>query len=341
MATIPANRPLVVIAFPPMARPRWVENFGEAFPEVEIIAVSYDEPMEMRLARGRGDTIALAERPPLSAEQADAFARAEVILAFDVPTDMGSLAPNLRWVQQIGAGVDHLNGAALGPDVAVTSATGISAVPIAEFVMGRLLAVWKQFGELDAAQREHRWVQLYGRRFAGSTVAIIGLGAIGTEVAIRAQSFGARVLGVRRRADLAPPPGVAEVYPPSALHDVLAQADAVVVAAPAGDETRNLFDEASFAAMKPGAVFCNVARGSLVDEAALISALESGQVGAAILDVTVLEPLPEEDPLWSAPNIHLSAHCSTVVSDYLDQLAELFSDNLRRYLRQEPMRNLV
>ena len=188
MTTNPADRPLVVIAFPPMVRPRWVEKIGEAFPEVEVIAVSYDEPMEMRLARGRGDSIPVAERPSLSAEQAEAFARAEVILAFDVPADMGSLAPNLRLVQQIGAGVDHLNGAALGPNVAVTSAAGISAVPIAEFVMGRLLSVWKQFSELDAAQRDRRWVQLYGRRFAGSTIAIIGLGAIGTEVAIRASA---------------------------------------------------------------------------------------------------------------------------------------------------------
>lgn len=336
-----AVRPVVLLAFGPMARAEWADRLAAQHPGVEILAVGYEEPMELRIARSRGETVPVVDRPALTEEQQDAFGRAEVALAFDVPHDLREVAPNLRWMQQIAAGVDHLHGADPGPTTVITSAAGISAVPIAEFVMARLLAIWKRFDELDAAQRDRRWSQLYGRRFAGSTVAIVGLGAIGSEIARRADGFGARVLGVRRRPDLPPPAGVSRVHAPSELLAVLGEADAVVVAAPAGDDTRDLFDAAAFAAMKPGAVFCNVARGSLVDEDALVGALRSGHLGAAVLDVTRQEPLPEDSPLWDVPNLHLSAHCSTVVSDYLDRLADLFSDNLRRYLAGEPLRNVV
>jgi phosphoglycerate dehydrogenase-like enzyme len=125
------------------------------------------------------------------------------------------------------------------------------------------------------------------------------------------------------------------------LHDVLPRCDAVVVSAPATPETENLFDAAAFAAMKPGALFCNVGRGSLVDEPALIAALESGHLGGAILDVTRAEPLPADDPLWDAPRIWISPHSSTSQDRYHDKLFALFADNLNCFTRGAELRNVV
>jgi phosphoglycerate dehydrogenase-like enzyme len=248
----------------------------------------------------------------------------------------------LQWIQAIGAGVDHLAAAGLTEETTVTNATGVAAAAIAEFVIGRLLAVWKQFPAIDAQQRTHDWKPIFGRLAEGQTLGVIGVGAIGTQVALRARAFGMHTIGTRRRYR----PGdaldaVDELRGADDLHDVLGRCDAVVLSAPATPETENLFDEAAFAATKPGAVFCNVSRGSLVDETALIGALESGRLSGAILDVVRNEPLPPDDPLWSAPNILISPHCSTSQERYADKLFELFAENLGRYCRGEPLRNVV
>ena len=142
----------------------------------------------------------------------------------------------------------------------ITNAVGISAPTIAEFVMGRLLAVWKRFDHLADLQRGHVWETAFGKTFAGSTMAIVGFGAIGTEVAPAAKAFRLRVLAVRRTPT--PTPLADEVVGPDGLHDVLGRADAVVLCAPSTAETADLFDADTFAAMKPGSVFCNVARGA-------------------------------------------------------------------------------
>ena len=144
---------------------------------------------------------------------------------------------------------------------------------------------------------------------------------------------------MRRRP--APSPVAEEVVGPGQLRDLLPRSDAVVVCAPATPETRDLFGAREFAAMKRGAVFCNVARGSLVDEDALVDALHSGHLGAAVLDVTRQEPLPADSPLWDAPNLHLSPHSAASLDRYAENLFELFADNLDRYLRGEPLRNVV
>jgi phosphoglycerate dehydrogenase-like enzyme len=224
----------------------------------------------------------------------------------------------------------------------VTNAAGVAAVPIAEFVIGQLLSIWKRFDELADQQRRHVWEPAYGRHVAGLKLGLVGLGAIGTAVAERARALEMQVLAVRRRPGAADgPPGVDEVVGPDGLHGVLSRVDAVVVCAPATPDTHDLFDAAAFAAMRPGAVFCNVARGSLVDEAALLDALRSGHLGAAVLDVTREEPLPADNPLWDAPNLRLSPHSSASLDHYVELVFELFADNLGRYLRGEPLRNVV
>ena len=258
------------------------------------------------------------------------------------PPGIGDLAPGLRWVQAIGAGIDHLDDAGLPDDCLVTNAAGVAAAPIAEFAFGRLLAVWKRFGEIDEAQRAREWKPKFGTLVEGLTLGIIGLGAIGTAVAVRARAFGMTTIGTRRSyKEGQDHPAVDELRGAADLHDVLARCDAVVVSAPGTAETENLFDADAFAAMKPGALFCNVGRGSLVDEGALIGALESGHLGAAILDVTREEPLPAEDPLWRAPNIWISPHSSAAQERYTDKLLALFADNLGRFTRGEELHNVV
>jgi len=332
----------VLITFPGNPPAALIDRVTGAAADVSVELCSYEEDSALRTARGRGEPLdAWRERAPgLTAAQRDAFNRAEVLLAFDVPMGLADLAPSLRWVQAIGAGVDHFRGTGLRAPVTVTTAAGVAADPIAEFVFGRLLAVWKRFDEINELQSRHEWRPTYGRSLAGLTLGLVGLGAIGSAVAARASAFGMRVLAVRRDPR-AVSPGVDEVHGPDALRVVLGRCDAVVVCAPATPETRDLFDADAFKAMRPGAIFCNVARGSLVDEDALVTTLRDGHLGAAILDVTREEPLPATSPLWDAPRLHLSPHCSASIDRYLDSLFELFSANLARYARNEPLHNVI
>jgi phosphoglycerate dehydrogenase-like enzyme len=339
-----ARRILIVqVAYPPDPPRYLLEALRAVSSYLDVVVAPYVEDHGVRAARNQGSLEELRARTPaLTDEQRDAFGRAEVLLALDLPVGLGTLAPALRWVQAIGAGTDHFHGAELGPDVVVTNAAGVAAVSIAEFVIGQLLAVWKRVDELADQQRRHVWEPAYGRQVAGLTLGLVGLGAIGTAVAERARALGMRVLAVRRRPGADDRTAVVdEVVGPERLHDVLARVDAVVACAPATPETQDLFDAAAFAAMRPGAVFCNVARGSLVDEAALLDALRSGHVGAAVLDVTRQEPLPVDNPLWDAPNLRLSPHSAASLDHYVESVFDLFADNLGRYLRGEPLRNVV
>jgi len=315
----------IVVAFPWNADDAMLAPLRDRFPDVDIVAQPY-------LGRfGHHDPDRDDE---LTDEARDAWARAEGTLALDLPSPIADLAPKLRWVQAIGAGIDHLADAGLRDDVTITNAAGVAAAPIAEFAMSRLLSVWKRLPEIDEEQAKHEWKPKFGRTVEGLTVCIIGLGAIGTAVAQRARGFGMRVIGTRRSyVEGQQHPSVDELRGTGDLHEVLARCDAVVVSAPGTAETENMFDADAFAAMKPGALFCNVGRGTLVDEPALIAALESGHLGGAILDVTREEPLPADDPLWSAPNVHISPHCSAAQDRYTETLLALFADTLERYTR--------
>ena len=310
-------------------------------PRVEVTYLPFVDGVGVRNRRtqgtyrpGDGD---VAPSPELVA----ALATADVVVGLDLPQELRTLAPRLRWIQAIGAGTGYLFTNDLPEGVVITSAAGIGAPTIAEWVLGRLLSVWKRFDRVAELQRAHSWDQARarGRSFGGSTLVIVGLGAIGQAVAQRAAAFGVRVLAVRRTP--APSPLAERVVGPGELHAVLAEADAVVVCAPATADTEALFDAAAFAALKPGAVLVNVARGTLVDEDALIAALRSGQVATAVLDVTRTEPLPADSPLWDEPGVVLSPHTSPSMDHYVGDLVGLVADNLGRWLRDEPLRNVV
>jgi phosphoglycerate dehydrogenase-like enzyme len=176
----------------------------------------------------------------------------------------------------------------------------------------------------------------------GRTALIVGVGAIGSAVALRFRAFGVHTIGVKRSYTPGmTDPAVDELIGPADLLDALPRAHVVVVAAPGTAANENLFDAAAFAAMRRGSLFVNVARGTLVDEAALIDALASGHLRAAAIDVAREEPLPADSPLFDAPNLAISPHSSASADRYLERVVDLFADNLCRYARGEPLRNVV
>ena len=346
--TDPASgEPIVVwVAWPPACGRRFVEQVVAADPRLEVIACGYEEEGTLRHARTRQDVDNATRADALAAitdAQRVAMDRAQVVFGFDVPFDLADTAPRLAWVQGIGSGYEHIWGAGLDRDgIVVTNAVGVSAVPMAEFVLGRILQLWKRFPEIEGLARRHTWQPAYGRMLAGSTLGIIGLGAIGRALAERAAALAMRVVASRRswHAGMTAP-HVDRLSGPGDLHALLAESDVVVLCAPSTSETRRMIDADALAAMKPGALFVNVGRGTMVDEPALIDALERGHLSAAVLDVTSEEPLPPDHPLWDAPNVFISAHCSATSDGYVDRVLAVFLDNLGRYLAGAPLRNVV
>ena len=307
---------------------------------VEVIVEPFVESQERRVAIRPGDTDTRPPATDLSDAQVEMLSRIEVALTLDLPDHLGTVAPNLRWVQAIGAGVEHLQPKVEPTLIRLTTNGGSNAIGIAEFVMARILAYYKPLDEIASLQKEHRWEPRYGRQLAGSTIALLGFGPINQAVAVRAHAFGVRVVVVRRNPG-ATPYGVSAVHGQPELPAVLAESDIVVSAVPETQETMGMIGRVELDAMRPGSFFCNVGRGSIVDEAALIDALESGHLGGAAIDVASLEPLPAGNALWNAPNLHISAHCSSVPSAMFPEVHRLFRENLARYLRGEPLASEV
>jgi phosphoglycerate dehydrogenase-like enzyme len=323
---------------------REVSRLEALDPRIEVVLTEYVEPHELRTLRGKPGADALRDRSAsLTDAQRAVLGRAHVVIALDLPFDTDVVAPNLRWVQAVGAGTAQLQSAGLGrAGIRLTSAAGANAVSIAEFAFARVLQQWKRLPAIDDQQRRHQWEPLYGGQLAGATLGLIGLGAINSAVAARAKAFGMRVVATRRSATPgATAPDVDELFPASELHAMLGQCHAVIAAVPETPETESMIDRDALAAMKPGAFLCNVGRGTLVDEGALVEALTSGHLRAAALDVTRVEPLPPDDPLWDVPNLYLSPHSAAAPKALFANVHELFVDNLRRFLSGEPLRNEV
>ncbi|MCH2171396.1 D-2-hydroxyacid dehydrogenase [Myxococcota bacterium] len=287
------------------------------------------------------------EPPPwarsVEADRKRALAKCEILISLHTPRNLPALAPQLRWIQGMGAGVEQFARAGVTSErVRLTNASGLASASMAEFVIGRLLAFWKRFPEQAELQKRHEYTQTYGRTFSGSTVGIVGFGSIGREVAKRARALGCRVVGVRRSHEPGQTSPHADIlYGVDGLHELLEQSDAVIVSAPATEETRHLISAKELACMQRGTILVNVARGSLLDEAALTRSLMDGHLGGAALDVFEQEPLPPDSPLWDLPNVLLSAHSSVSTDRYVDDAFELFLDNLGRYASAQPLRNQV
>ena len=226
----------------------------------------------------------------------------------------------------------------------VTTASGIYSGPLAEFVLMGMLQHVKDLDLLRGDKAEKVWRQGTTGTLERKTLCVVGMGSIGRAIAGRAQPFGMRVVGVKRevREDDAAWGYVDELYETANLPGALAEADYVALTLPGTPQTRRLFDAEAIAAMKPGAYFANVGRGTVVEEAALVEALEGGHLSGAALDVFEVEPLPEESPLWGLENVIISAHTTDVVPELINAAqTDLFCENLRRYLAGEPLVNVL
>jgi len=247
-------------------------------------------------------------------------------------------APSLRWFQSPAAGLDHpMFGEIVARGTRLTT-THVQSVAIAEFVLRSVLDHFHDAPAWWAGHEGRRWDRRPFREVYGTTWLIIGLGAIGTDVARRASAFEVRLIGMRRHPTGAEP--VDEVVAPGDIGAV-GRADVIVVAAPATAETRHMVDERFLGATKPGALLVNVARGALVDEAALVAALDRGHLGGAVLDVTEREPLPPDDPLWAHPRILVTPHTSAHGDGTFARAGEVFIANLERYVAGAPLEGEV
>lgn len=288
--------------------------------------------------------------PRPSDEVMSAIVNAEVYFGFGIPRLLFLEAKRLRWVHSAAAGV----GSALYPEmvkspVLFTNSAGVHSIPMAEYIVAGILhflrgldiaadqqrrAEWKksEFVAMDAPLREMDTVR----------ALIVGVGGIGGETGKRLSALGARCTGVRRRVDLGPPPGFERVIPLAGLDEALSQHDVVILAAPLTESTKELLTAARLDLLPRQAIVVNVARGAMVDEAALAARLAAGRLRGAVLDVFQQEPLAATSSLWHFRSVLLTPHISPVSPGrFWPRQIDLFLDNWRRYVRGEPLRNLV
>lgn len=274
---------------------------------------------------------------------------ADVAFTPFIDQDVFASAKRLQWVQSPAVGVGSLMfPEMIASPVVVTSARGIRARSIAEHVLGVSIALARRLPHALRAQQAHRWAHedLEGpasgvRVLQGARMGIVGLGAIGLEVARIASAFGLKVVAIRRRAAGPPPDGLEAVMGPDRLHTLLARSDIVVLALPHTPETKQIIGRRELDVVKRGALLVNVARGKLVDDAAVVEALRDGRLGGAALDVFTHEPLGPESPYWDLANVIITPHTAGAMEDYWTPLVALFSDNLERFERGEPLVNVV
>ena len=298
---------------------------------------------EAREARAYADLIRVPSRAfsvhvassPAEAERP--AAEAEIFYCWGLPRHLLSSAKRLRWVQCMGAGVERLLVPELPEPVRVTRAAGIFGPWMAEYTIGWCLWVTQRMKAFLASQAARRWEPVDPIPLRGQTLCVVGLGDIGRHVARAGRAVGMRVTGVTRSGR--GPREVERVYRTGARRSALARADFVVLTLPLSEATRGLLGTAELAAMKPSAWLINVARGPIVDEAALLDALRGGRLGGAVLDVFDTEPLPSDHPFWSMDNVAVTPHISGPSTPR--EIAPIFADNLRRYAAGRPLRHQV
>jgi len=353
-----------IIPAGPVAGTRGVDMAKRGIDAGQTVTVMIASPLEAehaaRIARVEPGRVELVYRPDLvppvryvgdhggepgwrrtaaqEAEWRGLLRRAEVLWDFAVAADAGPLAlsPGLRWVQTTSAGVGQ-DVKRLGlheSDVIVTTASGVHAQPLAEFVFAALLSHTKRFAHLQTEQRARHWERFCTRELRGQTMAIVGPGRVGREVARIARCFGMTVWATAREStpSRAEALGVDRLFSRRELRTMLAGADCVVLSTPHTPETEGLIGREEIAALKPSVVLVNIARGVVVDEDALIDALRERRLAFAALDVFRTEPLPIDSPLWSLPNVLINPHSASTADSENGKITDLFVANLRHYL---------
>jgi phosphoglycerate dehydrogenase-like enzyme len=330
-ATIPGPAPSTAVSLGKflIAAPleeRWVDRLRSAFPAIRFVAVRASE---------------------ILSEVSDAQALLAGYEDFDLDAVLRA-APGLRWIHSFGAGVDRWIGPGLRESpVVLTNNSGVHGPNIAEHVLALVLSFARNLPAFARSAAGHRWER--GQQthldpiveLPGQTLAIVGLGAIGEALAVRAKAFGLRVIGVRRTTFGELPPGVDAVFPTERAGEALAQAHHVVNILPLTERTRGFFSRALLETFRPGAYFYNVGRGDTVDQDALVDLLRRSRIAGAGLDVTSPEPLPPEHVLWTLPNAILTNHTAGYTPAYQERTAAILLDNLDRDARGQPLRNVV
>jgi phosphoglycerate dehydrogenase-like enzyme len=310
------------------------------------IVVHFDRPeplLELLQSRHPGAALEVCRDYPGLGDVLSAFAP-EILFTVrfagtpGFPRDAILSTGSLAWISVGGSGTDHL--VPWDPRrLTVTNAAGVASDMMAQYAIGAIFHFSLGFHLFAAAQRAHRWTGGTVAPVDGRRVLILGLGKTGQDVARRAKAMGLTVIGVR--ANPRPTPQVDQVFGPDELDSLWPQADYIVVCVPLTDSTRGLVGRRAFGAMKPQAVLIDVSRGGVVAEAALLQALEDGRIKGAALDVFETEPLPSHHPFWGLDNVLITPHCSSVYEGWERRSMEMFCDNLDRWLRREPLENVV
>ena len=291
-------------------------------------------------AAGLAERVAVDCLPRKEKPSAEQLARTEALMSYGVPAGVLPKMPKLRWVQAMTAGVEQwLALPDLPAGVTLTCARGTHRESMPENIVGALLYVAKPYAEAVANQKLRKWVQRPAQPLAGKTLGILGLGAIGQDVACIAAALGLRVIGTKRRPQ--PMEGVAEVLPPERTPEVLAQSDFVLLLLPSTPQTDNIIDAARLAMMKPTAWLFNFGRGQLIKDEDLVAAMKAKTIAGAMLDVYRQEPLPAEHPFWGTEGIIVLPHIGGPHPRRDQIVARLFVENLGRFVAGQPLKEVV
>ena len=292
------------------------------------------------IAAGLDQRIRLEELPRNATPSAAQLQEAEAMLTWGPPAGTLAQMPKLRWAQALTAGVEHwLARADLPPGLTLTCARGTHRVQMPENILGALFHITKPYAAIVGDNAASTWTRRVSSTLAGQTLGILGLGAIGQELARKAAALEMRVIGTRRATGALA--HVEHVYAPEETDEVLAQSDFVVLLLPATPETENIINATRLARMKKTAWLLNFGRGALIDDAALVAAAKSGSIAGAILDVFRQEPLPKDDPFWSTENILVLPHIGGLHPARDSMVAALLVENLRRFLDGAPLKEVV
>jgi phosphoglycerate dehydrogenase-like enzyme len=326
-----------------------------------LLTMPFSAPLVEKISAVSPRIVVTQREARTTEEVADVIGTTDILYTWNIFPNVAE-APRLRWVQLHQAGIDTLLEHPLyaNSDVAFTTASGVHAIPMAEYAMAMILAFAHHMPQMmedkiSGLWPKERWNRYLPKELYGATIGIVGYGSIGRQIARLAVIFGMKVLAMKRDlrqpaetntfvvAGTGDPEGdiPERMYPPEALHSFLSACDFVVLTVPLTGNTKHLIDADALKAVKPDAVIINVARGDVIDEAALIDALQHERLRGAALDVFSQEPLPADNPLWTLPNVIMSPHIAGLTPLYYERAADLFAENLRRFLAGEPLLNQV
>lgn len=282
-------------------------------------------------------------------EWVELLSKADILFDFDQThiEDLPDVAPNVKWLQATSSGIGqfvHKHGYDVRmPDTVFTTAKGVHAQPLAEFCLMVMLMFHKGVPRMLKEQQHKHWERYAGTDLSGRTLVILGLGSVGQRTAQLARAFGMHIIGVKRSTagQSASELSVDELYDQSHLAEVLPKAEHLVIITPHTPETEGLLGQEQIALLPTGCTFINIGRGAVVDEQALIAALQSGQIGAAGLDVFQVEPLPENSPLWEMPNVLISPHSASTSDRENSRITDLFIENIKLFLDDKPLLNVL